>query len=194
MGASSISDKELVIELKSGSEKAFNQLFCRYNKRLYAFSFKILLSGEDAEEVVQEVFYKVWKSKRLLKEDMSFKAFVFTVARNHIYNLLSKRVSETAYQNYSTGAIQNQNNCTEDSYNFQELENIVQQMVEKMPDKRKKVFTMSRYDGLTNKEIANQLNLSLSTVENHLNKALKMLKQCLHLHKIGLFVLFMLLA
>ena len=93
-------EKELVINLKAGSKEAFNLLFHMYEKRLYAFSLKLLLSPEDAEKVVQEVFFKIWKNKHYLQEEQSFKAFIFTVAKNHIYNLMSKRVSESTYKHY----------------------------------------------------------------------------------------------
>ena len=193
MNAKLHSEKELVIQLKLGSEKAFNLLFQNYHRRLFAFSYKLLFSTEDAEEVVQEVFYKIWKNKLFLNEEMCFSSFVFTVARNHVYNLLSKRVSESAYKSYSTAFTPVQASNTEEAYNFEELKNIILQRVEKMPEKRKKVFLMSRFEGISNQEIAKQLNLSLSTVENHINKALKLLKQHLYIRDINLFLGFIFL-
>lgn len=193
MDDKSITDKELVSRLKAGCENAFNLLFHRYERRLYAFSFKLLFSAEDAEEVVQEVFYKIWKNKSMLEKDSSFKSFIFTVAKNHIYNLLSKRVSETAYKHYYIGVAQSEESTTEDMYNFKELRKIVHEMVDRMPAKRQRVFLMSRFDGQSNREIANQLELSLSTVENHLNKALKFLKQQLYIRDTHLCLLFIML-
>lgn len=193
MDTQSFQDRELITKLKAGSEKAFNLLFYKYERKLYAFSLSILPSGEDAEEVVQEVFYKIWKRRDLLDEQMSFKAFIFTVAKNYIYNLLSKRVSETAYKRYYLSATSNQVSSTEETCQFHDLKNTIEQMVNEMPEKRKRVFTMSRFQGLTNREIARQLNLSLSTVENHINKSLKALKQQLHLHDTHLFLLFIFL-
>lgn len=190
MDTQSFPDRELITKLKAGSEEAFNLLFYKYERKLYAFSLSILPSGEDAEEVVQEVFYKIWKKRSLLNEQLSFKAFIFTVAKNHIYNLLSKRVSETAYKRYYLDTISNQVSSTEDTCQFNELKNIIERMVSKMPDKRKQIFTMSRFQGLSNREISAQLNLSLSTVENHINKSLKALRQQLHLHDTHLCLLF----
>lgn len=191
METQSFQDRELTTKLKAGSEEAFNLLFYKYERKLYAFSLSILPSGEDAEEVVQEVFYKIWKNRNLLDEQMSFKAFIFTVAKNYMYNLLSKRVSETAYKQHYLSATSNQVSSAEETCHFHDLKNIIQQMVNKMPDKRKQVFTMSRFEGLANREIAKQLNLSLSTVENHINKSLKALKQQLHLHDTHLCLLFL---
>lgn len=177
--------------LKAGSEAAFNRLFYKYEKQLYAFSLSILPSVEDAEEVVQEVFYKIWKNRHLLDEQLSFKAFIFTMAKNHLYNLLSKRVSETTYKQYYLRTTSLLAEDTEEICHFHELKSIIQQMVNKMPHKRKQVFMMSRFQGLTNREIATQLNLSLSTVENHINKSLKTIKQQLHLHDAHLLLLFL---
>jgi RNA polymerase sigma-70 factor (family 1) len=193
MEVKSMTDGELVSRLKAGCENAFNTLFYRYERRLYAFSFRLLFSVEDAEEVVQEVFYKIWKNKDLLEEHSSFKAFIFTIARNHIYNQLSKRVSETAYKHYCAGEGERQASSTEDAYNFQELRKTVQEMANRMPAKRKQVFLMSRFEGQSNREIASQLELSLSTVENHLNKALKFLKQHLYMRGNHLLLLFIML-
>ncbi len=193
MEAKSITDRELVSRLRAGSEHAFNALFYRYERRLYAFSFSLLFSAEDAEEVVQEVFYKIWKNKDLLDEHFSFKAFIFTIARNHIYNQLSKRVSETAYKYYCAGAGERQASSTEDAYNFQELRKTIQEVTNRMPAKRKQVFLMSRFKGQSNREIASQLELSLSTVENHLNKALKFLRKQLYMRGNHLLLLFIML-
>lgn len=188
-----MTDEELVSRLKGGCENAFNTLFYRYERRLYAFSFRLLFSAEDAEEVVQEVFYKIWKNKGLLEEKSSFKAFIFTIARNHIYNQLSKRVSETAYKHYYAGEGERQASSTEDAYNFHELKKAVQDAADRMPAKRKKVFLMSRFEGQTNPEIASELHISLSTVENHLNKALKYLKQQLSIGGNHLLLFFIML-
>lgn len=182
----------MIIDLKSGSQQAFNLLFHLYERRLFAFSFKLLNSREDAEEVVQEVFFKIWKNKRLLNEDLSFKAFMFTIAKNHIYNLMSKRVSETCCKKYFTETTSHQVSTTEDALNFNEVNTIIQAKVNTLSAQRKKVFVMSRFEGVSNREIAVKLGISLSTVENHLNKALKALKQCLYIQDVNLFLLFVL--
>lgn len=189
-----MSEKELIISLKFGSKEAFNLLFHMYERRIYAFSLKLLLSREDAEEVVQEVFFKIWKNKRFLKEDLSFKAYLFTVAKNHIYNLMSKRVSETAYKLYSAKTVNRPTCNTEEELDFDELNTKIQGMIQEMPEKRQKVFVMSRFQGLSNREIADQLSISLSTVENHINCALKVLKQRLISHDINILLIFILIG
>lgn len=181
--------KELVRRLSEGSEEAFNLLFHQYEKRLYAFAIKLLPHAEDAEEVVQEVFYKVWKNRALLDEDKCFKSFIFTVGKNYIYNLLSKRVSQSTYKHYMEGKKLSYASTTEDTLVLHELQNNIQSIMNAMPEKRKKVFIMSRFEGLKNHEIAEQLGISLSTVENHINKALKALKQRLTVHEVHILLI-----
>ena len=184
-----IHERELVRRLSEGSEEAFNLLFRQYEKRLYAFAIRLLPHAEDAEEVVQEVFYKVWKNRALLDEDKCFKSFIFTVGKNYIYNLLSKRVSQSTYQHYMESEKLSYASTTEDAFQLHELQTNIQRIMNTMPEKRKKVFVMSRFEGLKNHEIAEQLGISLSTVENHINKALKALKQKLTVHELQILLI-----
>ncbi len=182
-------EHDLIVSLKCGSVEAFNLLFYKYETLLFAFAMKLLRSSEDAEEVVQEVFYKIWKNKHLLDEQKSFKAFIFTIAKNYMYNLLAKKVSETTYKHYYTTHTQNKVSSTEENLNVQDLNHTIRQVLRQMPKKRKQVFMMSRYEGLNNKEIASRLHISLSTVENHINKALKELKKHLSFHEVSLLLI-----
>ena len=177
-------ETDQVKRLIEGDEEAFKLLFFKYQTKLYAFSLKILASKEEAEEIVQEVFLKIWKSRHLLDVEKSFQAFLFTIARNHIYNQLSKKVSESTYKNHKATTYESKNSTAETT-DYQELNNIVLSRVGEMPEKRKKVFLMSRYEGHSNKEIASTMQISLSTVENHLNKALKTLKNHLQIYGIN---------
>lgn len=189
MESPSMHEREWVKRLSTGSEEAFNLLFRQYEKRLYAFAISLLPHAEDAEEVVQEVFYKVWKNRASLDEDKCFKSFIFTVGKNYIYNLLSKRVSQSTYQHYLKSEAVSFATTTEDAFQLHELQTNIQRIMNTMPEKRKKVFVMSRFEGLKNHEIAEQLGISLSTVENHINKALKALKQKLTVHEVQILLI-----
>ena len=178
------SERALIEMLQQGSEKAFTLLFYKYERLLLAFAMKLLPTREDAEEVVQEVFYRVWKNKHLTDPEKSFKAFLFTITRNYIYNLLAKRVSETTYKHYYTAHASRSISNTEEQLDARDLNHMIQRLVRQMPEKRKQVFLLSRYQGLNNKEIATHLSVSLSTVENHINKALRELKKHLSFHEV----------
>lgn len=180
----------LICQLKAGDKQAFNKLFYQYQKKLYNFSYKLLHAQEEAEEIVQEVFIKVWEHRSTLKEGLPFEAFIIRIAKNLIYNKAKRRVNEFAYKEYCMQYSNTLRLTTEDEINFNTLERLTSQFVEQLPPLRKTVFTMSRIQGLTNKEIASQLDISVSTVENHINKALKSLKHHLYQHDVDMLILF----
>ena len=131
----------------------------------------------DAEEIVQEVFTRIWLHKDQLKANLPIVPYLIKIARNLLINKSKKRLHELAYREYrihKRGL--NKNNRTEEMVFFNELEHIVGEEVEHFSPKRKRIFKMSREKGLSTKEIAEQMNISVSTVENQMNKALKILK------------------
>jgi RNA polymerase sigma-70 factor (ECF subfamily) len=170
----------LICQLKAGDKQAFNQLFYQHERKLYNFSCKLLHSQEDAEEIVQEVFIRVWEHRSTLKEDLPFEAFIIRIAKNLIYNKAKRKVNEYAYKEYCIKHLNKALLTTENEVNFNALEELTSHFIEQLPPKRKIIFTMSRVRGLTNQEIANQLNISTSTVENQINKALKAFKHHLY--------------
>ena len=176
-GQPAISDTRLVESLKKGDLNAFNDLFAKYNKKLYYFAKGYLHSKEDAEELVQEVFIKVWENRKELKQDLSFKSFLFTITYNAIFNHYKKKSRENKYLDQILTDYTNETNETSKQVEYDNLLELAEQAIEKLPDKRKLVFKLSRYEGLSNKEIAGQLHLSKRTIENHIQQALKSLRE-----------------
>ncbi len=183
-------ERPLICQLKAGKKQAFNQLFYKHQQKLFYFSYKLLHSRDDAEEIVQEVFIRVWEHRTTLKEDLPFEAFIIRIAKNLIYNKARHRVNEFAYKNYCMKHVPTTLHCTEQEVNYNALETLTTDFIEKLPPKRKTIFVLSRMRGYSNKEIASQLNISVSTVENHINKALKSLKNHLYQHDVDLMALF----
>lgn len=170
------SDNELIRRLKKGSIEAFNQIFYAYSSKLYHFAYGYLKSKEDAEEMVQEIFCRIWDKRADIKEEYQFRSYLFSIAFNYVKKYFRSKVmfhkyidSATPYDP-ETGQIQ-------DDVNYASLRLIVSQLVDKMPEKRRAVFFKSRFEGKNSKEIAVEMNISQSTVENHLNQALKFLRQ-----------------
>ena len=182
-------ERILICQLKAGDKQSFNKLFYLYERKLFNFSHKLLHSQEDAEEIVQEVFIRVWEHRTTLKEGLPFGAFIIRIAKNLIYNKAKRRVNEYAYKAYCIKHTNILRLTTEDEVNFNALEALTSHFIEQLPPQRKTIFTMSRMRGLTNKEIASQLNVSTSTVENHINKALKSLKHHLYQHDVDMLSL-----
>lgn len=174
----------LIVSLKQGDLTAFNQLYKAIEAKLYAFTFKMLRDKEETEEVVQEVFVKVWEKKHLLDPQQNIESYIFSISKNIVYNKAKRKVYEHAFKQH---VIQQNNiatNSIENTLDYQELNQILDKIYESMPPVRRQVFTMSRIEGLTNKEIAEKLNTSNSNIENHINKALREIKEIFKSYKI----------
>ncbi len=169
-------DKDLVVQLKSNSSSAFQALFEKYSQRIYRFSLGYLKSTQEAEEIVQDVFLRVWKAREELLVERSFESYLFTIAKNTILNTIRKANYEKAYLEYSS-LHSNKNSLLDEELDFKELDRIYRQAIEKLPARRKEVYRLSRDKGLSNREIANELGISVKTVENQMTAALSAIKK-----------------
>ena len=166
------SDPTWITALRQGNIQAFNELFDRYGKRLYHFSIGYLKSAQDAEEIVQEVFLKIWKTREELLVEKSFESYLFTIAKNAILNTIRKSKSEQVYLTYAkiyTG----KNVLLDEELNFRELEKAYRLVIEQLSPHRKKIYVLSKEQALSNAEIAQMMNISVKTVENQLAIALQ---------------------
>lgn len=186
-------DSKYIELLKNGNYQAFDTLFKKYAEKLYAFALSITRSPYVAEEITQITFLKVWDRRHLLKEHFSFKSYLFSIVYNETISFLRKENSEKAKISHYTSSIDFKSDETEFKIEFRNLENIAKQVINNFPEKRKEIFILSREQGFTNKEIANQLNISVKTVENQMTKALHTLKEQLGKYDIlGLLFYFIL--
>lgn len=181
-----------VKNLKNGDEKAFDDLFNKYSPRLYNFSVKYLKSAEEAEEVVQEVFLYIWDKRDGLKPDNSFNAYIFTIAYNIIKKYFIKKARDNAFKDeliYSH--LQNENNLDKIiEYKF--LLEKVELIIDALPPRRKEIYLKRKYNGLSVKQIANELGISPNTVENQLASAQKQIQKELQKEKLAGLIFFML--
>ncbi len=166
-------DYELVERLHGGNVEAFDLIYEKYSGKLYSFSLKYLRSTDEAEELVQSVFLKIWENRKHIDKELSFKSYLFTIAYNDICKLFRKRsylqkfIGDTLYENRQSSSE------TEDKIDFQSVLNRVDQIVEKLPERQKIIFMKSRKEGKTTKEIASELGLSPGTIDNYISENLK---------------------
>ena len=156
---------------------AFDAIYNRYCHKLHEFVLTFLKQEEDAQEIVQEVFIKIWNSRGKIDIYASFESFLFTIAYNDTMSLLRKRVNETKSREYLKSL--QQIDSTEkvvDELQFKELKQKIQSILIHLTPRQKEIYHLSREEGLTHKEIAQKLNISESTVNNHLVTTLKFLK------------------
>lgn len=183
MGDTSIQvDKKVVELLRVGDIEAFEKVFFTFADRLYYFAFRYLRNQHDAEEIVQDVFVKLWENRAKLNEQLSFSGYIFTIARNTIFNQNRKKVNEQAYQEYVKVFLDNSTSKTEDDLIYSDIKAIVDKVVEDLPPQRKLIYKMSREKGLSYREIAQELGLSERTIEAHIRLALKTLTKVLDDH------------
>jgi len=175
-----VSDDKLIDKLRQGDVDAFDTVYHRYAGKLFAFSLKYLKSREEAEELVQSVFLKVWENQANLKKETSFKSYLFTIAYNEICNLFRKRKYQQSFiESIISGKPENSTEI-ERQIEFRFALEQVEQLVAQLPEKQKAVFLKSRQEGKSTKEIAEELGLSRGTVDNYISESLKFIRTSLN--------------
>ena len=178
-----ITEREELVLLKNDSRKSFEQLYHRYSGKLYNFVMKVS-KGDSyiAEEMVQRTFIKVWETKEYINSDKSFISYLCTIAKNMLLNEYEHQSVQFIYHEYIKMNTIDEDSNTEKQVDKNLLEEYIEKLTKKLPPKRQEIFILSRKDGLSNKEIAERLNISESTIETQLSKALAFMKTQIQKH------------
>jgi RNA polymerase sigma-70 factor (family 1) len=182
-------DKKLVERLQKGNVEAFDLIFKKYSGNIYAFALKYLKSTDEAEELVQSVFLKLWESHKNLNKELSFKSFLFTITYNDICKIFRRRnyrqqfIDNTLYENPQFSSE------TEDSIDYNSVLEQVQQIIDKLPERQKTIFLKSRMEGKSTKEIADEVGLSPGTVDNYISESIKFIRKCLRKESFSVILL-----
>jgi len=175
------SNTDLLRLLKHGDMLAFDAIYERYSKRLYCFVLRYIKQESDAEEIVQEVFLKIWEAREKIELTTSFNSFLFTIAYNTTISLLRKRINEKKYlENLEIRQKIDEADEIINEIQYKELNKQVNSLLEQLTPRQKEIFLLSREEGLTHEQISQKLNISANTVKNHLVAALSYLKQHLN--------------
>lgn len=169
-------DDLLIDKVKEGDSKAFEELYYKYSEKLYYFVIRYLKTKEDTEGLLQEIFIKIWENRASLKKGLSFNAYLFTIARNAVFNLHRKSLNENAYKEYLRNYLDEYHNKTENDIILSDMKSRIDKKIEKLPPQRKLIFQLSRNEGLSYREISDKLKISEKTVEAHIRLALKTLR------------------
>lgn len=170
-------EKEWVKALINGDLDAFEHLFNKYYKKIYHFAKGYLKNEEDAEDLLQEVFAKVWESRKDIKEHLSFNSFIYTITYHAILKFFRSKGREKKYLDQYSNKIEKFVDDTDHKIDYQLVLDQIMHYLEEVPERRRRIFIMSRFEGITNDKIAEELNISRKTVENHIHKVLKFLRK-----------------
>lgn len=166
-------DNGLVAQLRNGNRDAFKMLFDKYGTRLYQFSLKYLRDKEDSEDLLNEVFMKIWENRRSLKTDTSFQSYLFTIAYNNIRQRFLKKSREEKYIQIFVGENLVDSSLGEDHVDYIQIVQKINKVIDLLPARRKEIFNLSYKEELKNHEIADKLGLSEQFVKNQLSVARK---------------------
>ena len=180
-------DSILVDNLQHGDLYSFDLLFKKYGDKLYGFAVRYLKSEADAEELVQDVYVKIWEERGKLKKESSFKSYLFTIAYNDICKIFRQRNYHKIYVEEIIFRDNNFDNIDEKMDYSSALEQ-VQLWIEQLPPRRKEIFNMRHKEGKSSKEIAKELNISPGTVDNHISEALNFLREHANRNNLGILL------
>jgi RNA polymerase sigma-70 factor (ECF subfamily) len=166
-------EKMLVLQLRNNEVKAFDALFHKYSGKLYRFSFSLLKNNEDAKEIIQETFFRVWNKRTEIDSGKSFKSFLFAISYNLVVDQLRLRMKDKEFRRFLQEYFEQGELCSPSETDYETLTKQIESAVHELPDKRKQIYVLSREKGLSHKEIAGQLGISVKTVENQINLSLK---------------------
>lgn len=174
-----LSDRQLFMEVSEGDERAFQHIFTRYYPRMISFAGMMVKSPYAAEEIVQEVFIRLWEQRDLLAEVKSPENFVFIVIRNHTFNYLRAAANEQNRREQLWEALQQRAADETITLEMQEADQFFEKILAKLSPQQQKIFRMSREEGFSHQQIADELQLSKDTVKKHIANSLKVFKSYL---------------
>ncbi len=182
MSGKHLQEEKILQLLAAGSERAFTQLFDRYRNQVYGTAFRFLKSEALAEEIVQDVFLKVWLKRDEIAQVDRFDAYLFVMTRNMVFDRIKKMANEAVIYKVIGRSFSEIDHHTENRLQDRQYQQLLQQAVNLLPPRQKQVFQLSRFEGLSQEAIAEKMQLSRLTVKTHMAKALQSIRHYLKHH------------
>lgn len=176
-----LANKEILHKIMAGDGPSFEKVYCFYHPRLYYFARQYILDPEVSKNIVHDVFTELWDKRESFRSDTNLSAWLFTVTKNKSLKMISQIKARQNYDNYIKArqlAINYSSLSDFDTTNlvFEELQAQIQKALEKLPPSCRTIFEKSRFEDKKNREIAEELQLSIKTVEAQISKALRSLR------------------
>lgn len=171
--------KNLLQRYREGDPEAFDQIFKKYYRKVYAFSLSNLKNKENAEGAVQDVFYNLWKDREKLKDLKDIEAWIFSICLNIIRKHFRKLAVERKHLKVLTDDYLDSDYSTSNEVEYRDLLEKTDKIIENLPPRQKTIFQLSRKESMSNLEISEKLSISIRTVDNQLSRAKAFIKEAL---------------
>ncbi|TYR37477.1 RNA polymerase sigma-70 factor [Sphingobacterium phlebotomi] len=168
---------KLLVALQSGSQAAFEQIYRKYSARIYLNVLKMVKSEGDARELLQDVFFKVWTKRELIDPDQSFRSYLYQIAKYTVYNFIRRNNLEKQVYAYIRQHTDVEYSHIEEDLSYKESEIWLTKAIEQLPPQRRQVFTLCKIEGKSYSEVSELLGISPSTINDHIVKATKFIKE-----------------
>lgn len=171
--ATPYNENELFLQISRGDQQAFRLLFDLYRQRLFAFAWQLCHSAVDAEEIVQDVFLRLWEQREKLPDVDMPRKYIYTMTRNRTLDVLGKIAKDQRMVRQMWATMRQSDNDTEQLLYAEDSRKLIQLALSRLSEKKRTVFTLSRHEGLSHQDIAARLGLSVQTVKNIMTEVLK---------------------
>lgn len=175
-------EKKWLLLLREGSEQAFEKIYLLYSKRLFGNLLKLVKSESIAQEILQEVFLKVWDNRRFIDTEKSFRSYLFKIAENKTYDFFRKAARDHKLQQLLLAAATEGYEHIESLIVNKENNRLLQQAIEALPPQRQQVFRLCKLEGKSYEEVSRLLGISTSTISDHIVKASRAVREFIATH------------
>ena len=175
-------EKELLSCIAAGDESAFRKIYDTYRPKIYAYALRLTEHESIADDIIQDVFLKVWINRHSLVNITNFKAWLYAIARNHIADAMRAIAKERTSHKQWGRVIPIGTNAVEETMADKENQHLLQQALNQLSPQQRLIYNLTRDAGAKHAEIAGQLNISRNTVKTHLVHALRSIRNYLQFH------------
>jgi RNA polymerase sigma-70 factor (ECF subfamily) len=183
--------EELVNQLREGAETAFNALYNAYSKPIWLRILRLVKEKDIADELLQEVFINIWKNRQQIDPGKSFKAFIYTVAQNLVYNYFRKNASDSNLLQHLLLQSPRHYMNVEQLMEEKELRQFLDEAIKQLSPQRKRAFILCKLEGRSYEEASKIMGVSVATINSHITQSLQFLKEYAVKHlKLIILVLF----
>ena len=168
-------EPQLILSLKNGSYKAFERIYQMYAKRLFAYSLQFTKSQEESEEIVQDVFMRLWTNRAKIRQEDTLRSLLFIMTKHYLINAFRTKINQPEYEEYIQYVNEHSVDDTSYQLEYQEFVTKFRAILKTLPETQQRVITLSKIEQFSNKEIADKLCVSIHTVNIHRQNLLRKL-------------------